>query len=142
MEELHERAQGVRPAEVAPYDYPKTAPRLDTGVRDLVSLRLHEEAVRRIQAKPELIQQAQRVLARWRNPTKSLGEAGAIWATWYDILSRQEWASALEDSEAGRNLRRFQSPLVTLLPREAIQRIGKEAHEAWKANVRANTVSN
>lgn len=81
--------------------------------QDYQSLLMHKEAVRMILADPTLIQKALATLARWdvivERSSKPLRDQ------WVEILTSQNWALALEESDLGNQLRQA-SPMATLLP--------------------------
>ena len=83
--------------------------------QDFQSLLMHRAAVDLILGDPRLVQKAQTTLARWM--TNGDSRTMPLWEQWRRILDKQIWAEALDDSEAGRELRQA-SPLSTLLPQE------------------------
>lgn len=89
-------------------------------IQDLQSLALHEEAVRLVQSNPALLQQAQETLARWLQVGNS--RTSALWREWQDILAHGKWRKVLGRTRRAQELRQA-SPLVTVLPTEARQRI-------------------
>lgn len=92
-------------------------------VQDLQSLMLHKEAVRLLQANPELIQQAIDTLDSWRSaPNK---HARFLWDEWSVILHRREWRRALSTSRRGKELRQA-SPLPSILPADVRANILKQ----------------
>lgn len=87
---------------------------------DWLSLELHREAVRLLEAEPSFVGKARSTLERWlenADPrTRPLLDA------WLPILAAQDWQQALQETERGQQLR-SSSPLSTILPgpvREAI----------------------
>jgi transcriptional regulator with XRE-family HTH domain len=80
--------------------------------QDLQSLALHEEAVRRVRARPELLKQAQDTLARWLGTGNS--RSLRLWREWEDILLHRSWRKVLGRTRRAQELRQA-SPLVTLL---------------------------
>lgn len=89
-------------------------------LQDLQSLMLHEEAVRLLQKKPELIQQALDTLERWRSAGDS--HSRFLWDEWSVILHRRAWRRALSLTRRSKELRQA-SPLATILPAETRQRV-------------------
>jgi transcriptional regulator with XRE-family HTH domain len=89
-------------------------------LQDLQSLMLHQEAVRLMQKKPELVQQALDTLDRWRQSGDS--HSRFLWDEWSVILHRRAWRRALSHTKRSKELRQA-SPLATILPPETRQRI-------------------
>lgn len=89
-------------------------------LQDLQSLMLHQEAVRLMQKKPELVQQALDTLDRWRQSGDS--HSRFLWDEWSVILHRRAWRRALSHTKRSKELRQA-SPLTTVLPPEARQHI-------------------
>ncbi|ABM39914.1 helix-turn-helix transcriptional regulator [Polaromonas naphthalenivorans] len=96
-------------------------------LQDLQSLMLHEEAVRLLKKKPELIQQALDTLERWR----SAGDPHSrfLWDEWSVILHRRAWRRALSLTRRSKELRQA-SPLATILPVEVRQRVLEQVGQA------------
>ena len=94
---------------------PASLPAGNHIAQDYQSLLMHQAAVKLISADPRLVGRAQATLARWM--TKGDQRTAPLWQQWAQILANRDWARALEDSEAGRQLRQA-SPLSTLLPQE------------------------
>lgn len=82
-------------------------------VQDLQSLALHEEAIRRVRANPELVVQAQHTLGRWlaSGDSRSMG----LWHEWQDILRHAKWRKVLARTRRAQELRQA-SPLSAVLP--------------------------
>lgn len=95
-------------------------------LQDLQSLMLHEEAVRLLQKKPELIQQALNTLERWRAAGDS--HSRFLWDEWSVILHRRAWRRALSLTRRSKELRQA-SPLTTILPDEARQRVLEQVQQ-------------
>lgn len=95
-------------------------------LQDLQSLMLHEEAVRLLQKKPELIQQALDTLERWRASGDS--HSRFLWDEWSVILHRRAWRRALSHTRRSRELRQA-SPLATILPAETRQRVLQQVRQ-------------
>lgn len=89
-------------------------------LQDLQSLAFHEEAVRLVRSDPGLLLQAQETLERWlqSGPSRSSG----IWREWQAILAQGKWRKALGRTRRAQELRQA-SPLTTVLPKEARERI-------------------
>lgn len=98
-------------------------------LQDLQSLMLHEEAVRLLQKKPELIQQALDTVERWRSAGDS--HSRFLWDEWSVILHRRAWRRALALTRRSKELRQA-SPLVTILPAEARQRVLEQVQQLKK----------
>lgn len=83
------------------------------AAQDRQSLMLHTEAVRLLRADPELAKRALATLERWDASAST--RSRPLRERWCRIISEQDWALALEQSEQGNQLRQA-SPLATLLP--------------------------
>ncbi|MBU7571774.1 MAG: helix-turn-helix transcriptional regulator [Hydrogenophaga sp.] len=107
-------------------------------IQDLQSLALHEEAVRLVRVNPALLQRAQDTLDRWRRsgPSRSSG----LWSEWQDILDHGRWRKALGRTRRAQELRQA-SPLVTVLPDNARQRILTQVSGLKKGIVLGGTES-
>lgn len=90
-----------------------TADEAGHRVQDLQSLALHEEAVRLVRAKPELVEQAHDTLKRWLSAGNS--RSAGLWREWEDILLGRTWRKVLSGTRRAQELRQA-SPLVTVLP--------------------------
>lgn len=95
-------------------------------LQDLQSLALHEEAVRLAKADPVLVLQAQEAARRWLATGDS--RSASLWREWLDILKAGSWRKALGRTRHAQQLRQA-SPLVTVLPEEARQRILKQVSD-------------
>ncbi len=95
-------------------------------LQDLQSLTLHEEAVRLMKKKPELIQQAIDTLERWRSAGDS--HSRFLWDEWSVILHRRAWRRALSLTRRSKELRQA-SPLATVLPAEVRQRVLEQVQQ-------------
>jgi len=84
-------------------------------LQDLQSLLLHEEAVRRVKAKPELLKLVEDTAKRWLE-TGDPRSAG-LWREWLQLLEKGAWRKALGRSRRAQQLRQA-SPLVTVLPED------------------------
>jgi transcriptional regulator with XRE-family HTH domain len=87
-------------------------------VQDLQSLALHKEAVRLVEADPNLLAQASATLERWLADDGS--RSTGLWQEWAGILRQHSWRKVLGRTRRAQELRQA-SPLVTVLP-EAIRR--------------------
>lgn len=101
-------------------DVPVTPGDVPHELQDLQSLMLHEEAVRLLKSKPELIQQALNTLERWRSAGGP--HSRFLWDEWSVILHRRAWRRALSLTRRSKELRQA-SPLATILPVEVRQRV-------------------
>ena len=95
-------------------------------LQDLQSLMLHEEAVRLLKKKPELIEQALDTLERWRSAGDS--HSRFLWDEWSVILHRRAWRRVLSLTRRSKELRQA-SPLATILPAEARQRVLEQVQQ-------------
>lgn len=100
-------------------------------IQDLQSLALHEEAVRRVRADPELLHQAQAVLQKWLDAGDQ--RSASLWIEWKDILEHRRWRKALGRTHRAQELRQA-SPMATILPPEVRKRILDEIR-ALKAGI-------
>ena len=98
-------------------------------LQDQQSLALHEEAVRLAKANPDLVLQAQDTVKHWL----AIGDSrsASLWHEWLNILSSGSWRKALGSTRHAQQLRQA-SPLVTILPEEARQRVLKQVSELKK----------
>jgi hypothetical protein len=83
--------------------------------QDYQSLWMHREAVRMILAEDTLAEKTLAVLARWDTHVSTSSKP--LRDTWVEIITKRDWAKALEVSERGNQLRQA-SPLGTILPNE------------------------
>ncbi len=95
-------------------------------IQGLRSLAMHEEAVRRVRAEPELIQQARAVLQKWLNAGDQ--RSATLWVEWKDILEHRNWRKALERNHRAEELRQA-SPMTAVLPPEVRKRILQEVRD-------------
>jgi len=93
---------------------------------------LNEEAVRLVKANPALIKLAQDVAKRWLANNDS--RSASLWREWLNILDAGSWRKVLGRTRHAQQLRQA-SPLVTILPEEARQRILKEVSNLKKGIV-------
>lgn len=101
-------------------------------IQDLQSLALHEEALRLIRSDPALLHQVADTLARWLQSGPS--RSSALWREWQGILDRGAWRKVLGRTRRAQELRQA-SPLVTVLPAAARQRILDQVNELRKGVV-------
>lgn len=90
-------------------------------LQDLLSLSLHEEAVRLLRKKPELVQLARETLMHWMT-TSPASRSLSLWQEWLRILESKTWSKVLAKTALAQQLRQA-SPLGILVPEEARQRI-------------------
>jgi transcriptional regulator with XRE-family HTH domain len=95
-------------------------------LQDLQSLALHAEAIRLAKANPALVLQAQDTAKRWLATGDS--RSASLWREWQGILAAGSWRKALGRTRHAQQLRQA-SPLVTVLPEEARQRILKQVSD-------------
>ncbi len=105
-------------------------------LQDLQSLALHEEAIRLAKADPALVLQAQDTAKRWL-ATGDVRSA-SLWREWQSILAAGAWRKALGRTRHAQQLRQA-SPLVTVLPKDARQRILKQVGDLKKGIVIGGT---
>ena len=83
--------------------------------QDLLSLVLHEKAVERVRANPELIEEAKETVNRWMKSGNA--HSHTLYAEWLKILMAKKWSKVLGRSRHAQELRQA-SPLPTLLSKE------------------------
>ena len=83
--------------------------------QDLLSLVLHEKAVERVRANPELIEEAKATVDRWMKSGNT--HSHTLYAEWLKILMAKKWSKVLGRSRHAQELRQA-SPLPTLLSKE------------------------
>ncbi|MCW5593648.1 MAG: helix-turn-helix transcriptional regulator [Burkholderiales bacterium] len=98
-------------------------------LQDLQSIALHEEAVRLAKADPALVQQARETTTRWLATGDS--RSASLWREWLNILGAGTWRKVLGPTRHAQQLRQA-SPLVTVLPKEARQRILEQVGDLRK----------
>jgi transcriptional regulator with XRE-family HTH domain len=106
-------------------------------LQDLQSLALHEEAVRLAKADPTLVQQARDTVGRWLATGDS--RSTSLWREWQNILDAGAWRKVLGRTRHAQQLRQT-SPLVTVLPEEARQRIRNQVSNLKKGVVIGGTL--
>lgn len=106
-------------------------------LQDLQSLALHEEAVRLAKANPALVLLAQDIAKRWLATGDS--RSASLWREWQSILGASAWRKVLGRTRHAQQLRQT-SPLVTVLPEEARQRILKQVNNLKKGVVIGGTL--
>jgi transcriptional regulator with XRE-family HTH domain len=95
-------------------------------VQDLQSLLLHEEAVRLVRQKPELIDRALETLERWR--ASGNVNSRVLWDEWSVILRRREWRRVLARTRRSKELRQA-SPLTILLPPKVREQVLEDVRQ-------------
>ncbi len=98
-------------------------------LQDLQSIALHEEAVRLAKGDPTLVQQARETTKRWLATGDS--RSASLWREWLNILGAGTWRKVLGRTRHAQQLRQA-SPLVTILPKEARQRILEQVGDLRK----------
>lgn len=101
-------------------------------LQDMQSLALHEEAVRLVKDDPALMQKAQETVSSWL--AKGESRSASLWREWQQILTTKTWRKALGSTNHAQQLRQA-SPLVTILPEEARQRVLTQVSELKKGVV-------
>lgn len=101
-------------------------------LQDMQSLALHEEAVRLVKDDPALMQKAKETVSRWLAQGES--RSASLWREWQQILTAKTWRKALGSSNHAQQLRQA-SPLVTILPEDARQRVLAQVSELKKGLV-------
>ena len=89
--------------------------RIPHGPQDYQSLLMHFEAVRLVRLDDSLAEKALATLTRWDLTVTERSKP--VRDAWIEIISRRDWAKALEESEYGNQIRQA-SPMATLLPNE------------------------
>lgn len=92
-------------------------------IQDLQSLLLHEEAVRLLRQRPDLISSALETLEKWRSSGSR--HSRVLLDEWSVILHRRDWRRALALTRRSKELRQA-SPLTVLLPAVVRDRVLKE----------------
>lgn len=92
-------------------------------IQDLQSLLLHEEAVRLLRQRPDLIASALETLEKWRSSGGR--HSRVLLDEWSVILHRRDWRRALALTRRSKELRQA-SPLTVLLPAAVRDRVLKE----------------
>lgn len=82
-------------------------------LQDERSLRMHQEAVRMLRSDPSLAIKALSILQRWDSHVSPCSKP--LRDRWQAIIQSADWAAALDESEAGNQLRQA-SPLACLVP--------------------------
>lgn len=95
-------------------------------VQDLQSLLLHEEAVKLLRQRPDLISQALETLENWRS--SGGGHSRVLLDEWSVILRRRDWRRALARTRRSTELRQA-SPLTVLLPPDVRERVLKDVRQ-------------
>ncbi len=89
--------------------------------QDLLSIALHEEAVRLIKQNPELVEKAKSTLAGWMN-SQPTSRSMSLWRDWAAILSNSSWQKVMASTARAQQLRQA-SPLGAVVPDEVRRRI-------------------
>jgi len=89
--------------------------------QDLLSLALHEEAVRLIKQNPPLAEKAKSTLAGWMD-AQPTSRSMSLWRDWEAILASSSWRKVMASTARAQQLRQA-SPLGVVLPEEARRRI-------------------
>ena len=84
-----------------------------------------------LQADPALCEKALAILARWDQHVSVRYKP--LRDRWVEIISERDWASALDESERGNQLRQA-SPLAILLPENLRLEIIRKLHQDWAAS--------
>lgn len=82
-------------------------------LQDLQSIALHEEAVRLVKDRPDLLQAAKDTAKRW--VASGDPRSAVLWREWLDIMESGAWRKVLARTRHAQQLRQA-SPLVTALP--------------------------
>nr|WP_243655874.1 helix-turn-helix transcriptional regulator [Roseateles saccharophilus] len=104
--------------------------------QDLLSMALHEEAVRLIKRDPQLADRAKSVLTEWmaKQPTS---RSMSLWREWMAILSNSTWQKVMSSTARAQQLRQT-SPLGVVVPDEARRKILEQFAEHRKGVVLAS----
>jgi transcriptional regulator with XRE-family HTH domain len=89
--------------------------------QDLLSIALHEEAVRLIKQNPQLVEKAKSTLAGWMN-SQPTSRSMSLWRDWAAILSNSSWQKVMASTARAQQLRQA-SPLGAVVPDEIRRRI-------------------
>ncbi len=84
--------------------------------QDLLSIVLHEEAVRLIKQNPQLAEKAKRTLAGWMN-SQPTSRSMSLWRDWVAILANSSWQKVMASTARAQQLRQA-SPLGAVVPDE------------------------
>jgi transcriptional regulator with XRE-family HTH domain len=103
-----------------------TASDTQHDVQDLQSLILHEEAVKLLRKKPELISRALQILDEWRSSGNA--HSRVLWDEWSVILNRRDWRRILARTRRSKELRQA-SPLAVLLPPDVRERVLEQVQQ-------------
>jgi hypothetical protein len=95
-------------------------------IQDLHSLLLHQEAVKLVRQRPELITRALDTLEKWR--ASGNVHSRVLWDEWSVILHRRDWRRVLAATRRSKELRQA-SPLTVLLPSEVRDRVLEEVRQ-------------
>lgn len=106
-------------------------------IQDLQSLLLHQEAVKLLRQRPELIERALATLEKWRS--KGSAHSTVLWDEWSVILRRRDWRRVLARTRRSNELRQA-SPLTVLLPSEVREQVLDEVR-ALKRGVTVGEIS-
>lgn len=95
------------------------------GPQDYQSLLMHQAAVRMVESDPSLTDKLLSILADW--DTRISVRSRPLREKWVRIIQERNWDLAVEDSEAGNELRQA-SPMACILPNsvrfEIIRKVG------------------
>lgn len=89
--------------------------------QDLLSIALHEEAVRLIKRDPQLAEKAKSTLDGWMN-SQPTSRSMSLWREWAAILSNSTWKKVLALTARAQQLRQA-SPLGAVVPDEVRRRV-------------------
>lgn len=95
-------------------------------IQDLQSLLLHQEAVRLVRQRPDLIVEALATLEKWRGSGDVRGRV--LWDEWSVVLHRRDWRRILANTRRSKELRQA-SPLTVLVPQDVRERVLEDVRQ-------------
>jgi transcriptional regulator with XRE-family HTH domain len=101
--------------------------------QDLLSIALHEEAVRLIKQNPQLADKAKSKVAEWMT-SQPTSRSMSLWRDWAVILSNSSWQKVMASTARAQQLRQA-SPLGAVVPDETRRRILEQFAEHRKGVV-------
>ena len=111
----------------------------DNQVQELQSLVLHEKALAKIKAQPELVSVARRTVSRWMEANPQ-SRTMPLWQAWLRMLDSGSLRGAVERTQRAQRLRQA-SPLVTVLDDEERAEIINQV-QALKSGVTLSSPGN
>lgn len=115
-------ARSKRPPPAVKVEIGPSAARHQT--QDLLSMALHEAAVRLVKKSPELTNTARDTLARWMHEHPS-SRSMSLWREWASILESSSWQKVMASTARAQQLRQA-SPLAAVVPEPTRRKILQE----------------